>query len=168
MISWSEAFGVPAEPDPASLGSLLGCPSSRCNHLPLMFGDGGQDVESETSSVWVVAGHELYPGIHHGDDERHVAREPVQFGDDEPGLALSAGGQGFLQFRPVVAPARLDLGVLGQQDAADAREIAPNGRTLGLKAEAGLPLAVSAHPVVSDESCGFGLHLGVPVTTIAE
>jgi hypothetical protein len=52
-------------------------------------------------------------------------------------LVLPAGCQGLLQFRPVVAPASLDLGVLGQQDAADAREVAHYGRTLGLKAEAG-------------------------------
>jgi hypothetical protein len=27
-------------------------------------------------------------------------------------------------------------------------------------------LPIRAHPVVGDESCGFGLHLGVPVTSI--
>ena len=59
-------------------------------------------------------------------------------------------------------PARLDLGVLGQQDAADAREVAHYGGTLGLKAEARPALPSRAHPVIGDESCGFGLHLGVP------
>ena len=74
------------------------------------------------------------PAVHHGGDEGHVAREPVQLGNDKPGLVLPAGCQGLLQFRPIIAPARLDLGVLGQQDAADTREVAHYGRTLGLKA----------------------------------
>ena len=40
-------------------------------------------------------------------------RESRSIGNDEPGLVLSAGGQGLLQFRPVIAPASLNLGVLG-------------------------------------------------------
>ena len=35
------------------------CP--RGNHLPLMFGNGGEDVEGEPSDVGIIAGHELYP-----------------------------------------------------------------------------------------------------------
>jgi hypothetical protein len=45
--------------------------------------------------------------LHHGGDKRHVAREPVQFGNDKPGLVLSARRQGLRQFRPVVAAASL-------------------------------------------------------------
>ena len=45
MVGRSEPFGVSAKPDPSGLGGLQGCPSSRSNHLPLMFGDGREDVE---------------------------------------------------------------------------------------------------------------------------
>ena len=72
-----------------------------------MFGNGSEDMQGEASGMGIIAGHELYPCIHQGGDEGHVARQPVQFGDDKPGLVLSAGGQGFLQFGTVVAPARL-------------------------------------------------------------
>ena len=71
-----------------------------------------------------------------------------------------------LQFRPVVAPASLNLGVLGNEDAADAREVAHYGGTLGLQAEARPALPIRAHPVIGNESCGFGLHLGLPFTSI--
>ena len=125
-----------------------------------MFGNGSEDVECEPGGMRVIAGDELYACIHHGGDEGYVAREPVQFRNDKPGLVLPTGCQGFLQFRPIIAPARLDLGVLGYEDAADAREVAPHCGTLGLKAEARPALPISAHPVIGDESCGFGLDLG--------
>ena len=73
-------------------------------------------------------------------------------------LCFRQAARAFCQFRPVVAPARLNLSVLGYEDAADAREVALHGGALGLKAEARPALPIRAHPVVGDESCGFGLH----------
>ena len=111
----------------------------------------------------VIAGHELHPRVHHGGDEGHVAREPVQFGNDKPGLVLSAGGQALFcssgrSFRLPVSTSVCSASRMPPMT----REVAHYGGTLGLKAEARPALPIRAHPVIGDESCGFGLHLGVP------
>jgi hypothetical protein len=49
-----------------------------------------------------------------------------------------------------------------------AREVAHYGGTLGLKTEARPALPISAHPVIGNESCGFGLHLGTSLVTGGE
>ena len=102
-----------------------------------MFGNGGKDVEREPGGVRIIAGHELYPGIHQGGDESHVAAQAVHLGDDELGLELLAGRERGGELRPVVAAlAGLHLDELLRERPAPAVEIGLDRLALRLDAEA--------------------------------
>src|SRR5262249_26788277 len=147
----------PTELDAAAFGGLqrrLGALAGCC---PLVLGDGGGGVDGEPVGVRVVGGDKLDVAVHKGGDEGEIAGEAVEFGDDELGPMLAAGGQRLLEFGTIRAFAGLDLGMLGGELPGTAIEVGRDGLALGVEAEAGLALLIGRHPVVGDklaEMCG--------------
>src|SRR5215471_16237132 len=84
-------------------------------------------------------------------NERQIAGQAVELGDDELALVLPAGRQGLFKLGAGVALAALDLGMLGDQLPGAAVEVVHDGLTLGVEAEAGFPLLVRGHPVISNK-----------------
>ena len=68
------------------LGGLQRGLGALADRLTLVFGDGGQDVDGEPVGVRIVGGDELDVAVHQGCDEREIAGEAVELGDDELGL----------------------------------------------------------------------------------
>lgn len=139
-----------AELYPARLGLGQGNAGALGNHLALMLGDGGEDVQGQPVGTRHVHGDELDPALHQACDEGDVAGQPVELGDDQRGALPLAGGDGGMEFRPVVLPAALDLGEFGEDVATPSRKIS-DGAALGLQSEAAGSLAVGGDAVVSDE-----------------
>src|SRR5262249_52587237 len=108
-------------------------------------------VDGEPVGVRIVGGDELDVAVHQGGDEREIAGEAVELGDDEFDFVLAAGGQGLLPFGAVRAFSRLGLRMLGDELPGAAIEVDRDGPALGVKAEAGLALLVRRHPVIGDE-----------------
>ena len=79
-------------------------------------------------------------------NERQIAGQAVELGDDELALVLPAGRQGLFKLGAGVALAALDLGMLGDELPGAAVEIVLDGRALGVEAKPGLTLLVRGHP----------------------
>jgi hypothetical protein len=60
--------------------------------------------------------NEVDAGFHQVGDERDVARQAIQLGDDQGRLLLAARGERVTQFRSVVALAALDRTSLLEED----------------------------------------------------
>jgi hypothetical protein len=61
---------------------------SRTDGLALVLGDGREYMDRELVGVRHVGGNELDAGVHKRRNERDIAAEPVELGDDELGLVL--------------------------------------------------------------------------------
>ncbi|MFZ1430886.1 MAG: hypothetical protein WAS21_29490 [Geminicoccaceae bacterium] len=105
------------------------------NHLALVLGDGGEDVQGKPVGGRHVHGDELDPALHEARDEGDIAGQPVELGDDQRGPLPLAGGDRGMKFGPVVLPGALDLGEFGEDVAATGGEIR-DGPALGLQTEA--------------------------------
>ena len=75
-----------------------------------MLGDGGEDVNGQPVGFGHVYRHEFYAAFHQPADEMHVARQPVELGDDQHRLIFPAGIERGGELRAVVLPAALNLG----------------------------------------------------------
>ena len=80
-----------------------------------MLGDGGQDMQREPVGLRHVAAEQLDAAFQQPGDESDVARQPVEFGDEQRGAGLLGVVERLLQLGPVGALAALDLDVLRQQ-----------------------------------------------------
>ena len=110
----------------------------------------------------VIDRDELDVRVHHGGDEGDVTRQAVELGDTEASTAAtSACRQRLLQLRTVIALAGLDLGVFGDQRAADTGQVALYGFPLCFEAESRSTLFIGRNPVIGDELRGLGLHGGL-------
>jgi hypothetical protein len=69
-----------------------------------MLGEGGQHVQHQLAGVRVVGGDELDIALHQGADERDVAPEPVELGDEQRGLVPATGIEGERELRAVARP----------------------------------------------------------------
>jgi len=92
------------------------------DHLALVLGDGGQDMQREPVGLRHVAAEQVDAAFQQAGDEGDVARQPVELGDEQRGVGLLGMVEGLLQFRPVGALAALDLDVLRQQPASARRD----------------------------------------------
>jgi hypothetical protein len=99
----------------------------------------------------VVAGDEVDTRVHEVGDERHVAAEPVEAGDDQRRLVTLGLGQRRAQLGPIGVLAAFDLGVVGDDLAAGAPHLARDGLALRVEAKAGPALTVGTDAVVGDE-----------------
>jgi hypothetical protein len=86
------------------------------------------------------------------EQEMRIARETVQFRNDQRGAPELAVLERLGEHRPVRPLAALDLGVLGDELPVAAVEIVENRRPLCLEAETGLALLVGRNAEVGDEA----------------
>lgn len=138
--------------DAAALGRLQGVAGADADLLPLVFGEGGQQVHHELVGVGVVDGLEIHPAFHQVGDEGHIAAQTVKLGDDEQGLLPAALGQGGQKLQALVLAAALDLGVMGGDLVTLPVGEQADRFLLGLQAQAAFALAVGGHAVVGDGS----------------
>jgi len=82
------------------LEHLQGPAGALADHVALLFRQRGEDVHGELVGLRLITGHELYPRLHQRSNKSHVAREPVELGNDEHrSVAL-----GQLHSRPQLRP----------------------------------------------------------------
>jgi hypothetical protein len=91
----------------------------------------------------LVGGHELGIGFHEGGQERDVAAETVELGDQQGGAALLAVDQGCGQFGAIAVGllAALDLGVGPQDGPAGSLGVCLGCGLLRIQTEPAGPLA---------------------------
>ena len=77
------------------------------------------------------------PSVHQYCNERQVAAESIQRGNEQLRLVPPAGAKRLFQLGPAVALAALDLGELVEQRPLAAFEIIDDGLALSFEAEAG-------------------------------
>jgi hypothetical protein len=70
-----------------------------------LLGHGGQNVNGEAGGLRHVAGDEIRAVLHQSGDERDIAGEPVEAGNQEHGAAFAAFGQGSEELGTVDVPA---------------------------------------------------------------
>jgi hypothetical protein len=121
------------------------------DHLSLVFGDGGEDVDGEA----VYGGHfgrqEVHPTLHQIGDEGDAARQSVELGDEQDGSLAPAQGQSCGQAGTVVLAPAFDILEFGDDLGTDRPGVQLDGGALRVQPEAGLPLLVGADAVVGDE-----------------
>jgi hypothetical protein len=120
------------------------------DHLPLVLGDGGKDVDREPVGLGEVDGGELDAALHQVRDERHVAGQPIQFRDDQGRTVEAAEAEGLGELRAVVALAALDLHDFSREAPVAPVEVGAHRLLLGLQAEAAASLLLSRDAVVGD------------------
>ncbi len=96
----------------------------------------------------IVNGDEFDAAVHHGGNEGHVARQPVELGDHELGLVLAAGGQRSGELRPIAVLAGFHLDEFGRQRPLPAIEIIGHGLALRFEPETGFTLPVGRDPQI--------------------
>ena len=139
-----------ALPGPSALG--LGQRRLRPlgNHLALVLGDGGQNVDGQPVGLGHIASDEVRAALHQICDKSDVAGQPVKTGNQQGSAALPALLKGGKQLGPVrVPPSALDLGELGHELATV--DLAGDGLTLRVKAQPARALAVGRNTVIGNE-----------------
>jgi hypothetical protein len=106
--------GVPSRFRRAFAAARAGLGAFR-DRLALVLSNGRQDVDSQLVGVRVVNRHELDAGVYKSRHEGQISREPIELGDDQPGLVLAAGIYGPCQLRAVRFLATLHLDELADQ-----------------------------------------------------
>ena len=140
-----------AEPGATALGFGQRRLGPLRDHLPLVLGHSGKDVNGQPVGLGHIAGNEVGPALHQIGDEGHVAGEPVKAGDQQGRAALAALIERGQELRPVrVPPSALDLGELSHELAAV--DLAGDGLTLRVKAEAARALAIRGNAVIGDKT----------------
>ena len=81
----------------------------------------------------IVAGDEVNTRVHEIGDERHVAAEPIEAGNDQGRPVSLRLGKRRAQLGPIDALAALDLGIIGDDLATGAMHLA--GDRLALRVE---------------------------------
>jgi hypothetical protein len=66
-----------------------------------MFGNGGQDVNSEPVCLREIDRREIYARLHQSRHEMDIASEPIQLSDYERGTQYAAGLERFSELRAV-------------------------------------------------------------------
>jgi hypothetical protein len=101
--------------------------------------------------VRIIRRHKVRTGFQQVGDKGDVARQAVQFGDNELGLMPLASSLCGPELRTIAVLAALDLGELARQLPIAAVKIGFDRLALGFQAEARFPLLVRRNPVVSYE-----------------
>ena len=65
----------------------------RSDRPPFVLRHGRENMHGQLIGVRVIDGDELHARVHQCGNERHIARQPVEFGDDQFGLAPLASGE---------------------------------------------------------------------------
>ena len=140
----------PSQPDAARLGRRQRGLGAGGDHLALVLGDGGQDVQGQLVGGGHVDRDELDAALHQVGDEGDVARQAVELGDHQHGPLPPAQLERRGELGPVGALAALHLGELGDQLAG--ADEAGDGGPLRIEPEAGLALPVGRNAVVGDKA----------------
>ncbi len=106
-----------------------------------------------------VAGHERHALFHQGRDEGDVARQPIEFGNQQRGTGLPAVGDGLAKLGPVGVLAAFGLDQLGEQRPGAAVREPRHRLALGLDAEAATALLVGADAQIGNKSAVHGLRI---------
>src|SRR5690349_4452446 len=100
-----------------------------------MLGDSGQDVNRQPVGLWEVNGVKLHAGLHQVRNERDIAREPIELGDDQGRSVKPAELERFGELRPITALAALDLRDLSHQAPVAAVKVVLDGSSLCFQAK---------------------------------
>lgn len=100
------------------------------DHLALVFGDRGEDVQRQPIRLWEVAGHEIDVAVHQGRNEANAPSQPVELCDNQDGLVLPACGQSGGELWTVVLLAAFDFAMLLEQFASLSGDVGVNRRAL--------------------------------------
>jgi 1,4-alpha-glucan branching enzyme len=92
-----------------------------------------------------MAIYEVHAGFHQGADERDVARQPVQLGDDQHSTMGAGGGQSLVQLGAISTLAAFDFHKGSNLNTTNAGQMALNGFALRLQPQAAAPLLVSGN-----------------------
>jgi len=76
------------------------------DRIALVLGASGEDMNRKLRGRRVVAANKVDLAVHQHCNERQVAAEPIELGDDELRPVLLAGGQRLFQLGPIVAACR--------------------------------------------------------------
>jgi len=150
MIGGGETSTVDAEPDTTGLCGCEGGFGPLRNHLPFMLGERSQHVQHQLAGVRVVGGDELDIAFHQGADERDVAAETVQLGNDQDRFVTPACLQGERELRSVVFAAALDLDELGDDGCASAADELTDRFALRFQSQTRSALLVGGDAEVGD------------------
>ena len=139
-----------ADLHPARLGGLECRPGAFRDHVPFVFRHGSEDVDGEAGGVRHVAGAELHPAFHEVRDERHVARQPVELGDQQRDTLAPAEFERLLEFPAGSSACALTSVNSAIRVASFFPEMRGDGRFSGFEPEPGASLLVGRYPVVGD------------------
>jgi hypothetical protein len=115
-----------------------------------MLGNGCQNVQRESGSVGLVTSGEVCPAIHDLRNESHVARESIEFSDNQRCPRPLGMGKGLCQFRPVGPLARFSLLIRGKKAAGVFHPVGVQGGQLGFHAKTGFLLLLRRNAKVGD------------------
>ena len=102
------------------------------NRLALVLGNGRKDMDCEPISFRHVGCDEIDAAFDQTGNERHVAGETVQFGNNEHRLALPAQVKRREELRPILPPAAFDFLVAGDYLSAHTGDESRDSRLLRL------------------------------------
>jgi hypothetical protein len=123
----------------------------------LFFGQGGIDMQHERVGIGSEFGDdERRPVLHQAADEMHVARQPIELGDDNRATLVELPGR--LERGGKLGPAVERVGTFASLNLGKALDNAEtllggkpgNGLALRLKAESRFALTSGAHPHIGD------------------
>jgi len=109
-----------ALPGESFTGHCEGFPRALGDHLPFTLGDHRHDAHDSFVSVWQVCRDEPHATVAEVQQERRVAGQPVELGDDQAGTADLGATDGTAKLGPVVALAAFYFRDFLQQPAAAA------------------------------------------------
>src|SRR5947207_2470370 len=123
-----------------------------------MLRNSREDMDRQPVRVRIVDRDELDARVHQRRNEREIARQAIQLGDNQLGLVLAAGGERSGELRPIGALAALDLDELLHKLPGAAVEVARDGFALRVEPKTGLALPVGRNAVVGDELARMRCH----------
>jgi|GEM_PF-3413961 len=104
-----------AQPLPSGFSSLQCSLRPLADHLTFVFGNGSEQMQSETVGMRHVTREEVYAAIHQVRYKCDIARQPVQLGDHEGSTVQLACGQRGGKLWSVCFPAGFNLDIFRNQ-----------------------------------------------------
>jgi hypothetical protein len=133
------------------------------NHIPLLLGHSRHDVEGEAGSSRHVDGNEVDAIVHQLRDEGDITRQSVQLCDHQDRTSHPTLPEGLIERWAVCPCAALNLLKLHEQGAV--ADIGSDRRSLSLKTESGLSLALRGTTVIRNIAVTDGV---APVSSVVE
>jgi hypothetical protein len=133
------------------------------NHIPLLLGHCRHDVQGEAGRSGHVDGDKVHAVFHQLRDKGDIARQPVQLCDDQNRTPHPTLPESLIERWAVCPRAALYLLKLHEEDAV--ADIGSDRRSLSLKTESGLSLALRGTTVIRNISVTDGV---APVSSVVE